>query len=101
MILELAGLRSFNRPVPRIVYPWSHLVRQKLAVTFEKLDRQYADVIQLLQDLPCRPLTRFLQYCGQIRRRGERQPQNPATVMILYQRIERGLAALASHRQNG
>ena len=49
MILELARLRSFDRPMSRVVDARRHLVGEQSSIVLEQLDRQHADVIERFQ----------------------------------------------------
>jgi hypothetical protein len=50
MVFKLAAHCAFNGPVSRIVDAGRHLVGEQLPVTGEKFHRQYADVVEVLQN---------------------------------------------------
>ena len=50
MVFKLAGDRAFDAPMPGIVNAGRHLVCQKSVGRVEKLDRENANVIELLQN---------------------------------------------------
>ena len=47
MVLELAGDRALDRPVPGVVHARRELVREQRATDVEELDREHADVVEL------------------------------------------------------
>ena len=53
MILELAGLRAFDRPVAGVVNARRHLVRDQPAARDEELDGQHAGVVEVLAAGAC------------------------------------------------
>ena len=50
VVLELAGLGAFDRPVARVVDARRDLVREQLAVDVEQLDGEHADVVELVEE---------------------------------------------------
>ena len=50
VILELARLGAVDRPVPGVVHARSELVRQELPAGVEELDREHADVAELVEE---------------------------------------------------
>ena len=50
MVLELAGLRAFDGPVPRIVDTRRHFVGNELPASHKELDGQYTRIVEVLQD---------------------------------------------------
>ncbi len=52
MVLELARLRAVDRPVARVVHARGELVREQPAVDLEELDREHADVVELVEQAP-------------------------------------------------
>ena len=51
MVLELARLGAVDRPVPAVVDARGELVREQLATDVEELDREHADVAELVEQL--------------------------------------------------
>ena len=49
VVLELARLRAFDRPVPAVVHPRRDLVREQRAVDVEQLDTADADVVERVE----------------------------------------------------
>ena len=49
MVLELARLRAVDRPVRRVVHARRELVREQPAADVEELDREDADVVELVE----------------------------------------------------
>ena len=49
MVLELARLRAFDRPVPAVVHPRRDLVREQRALDVEELDTTDADVVERVE----------------------------------------------------
>src|SRR6187455_2425350 len=97
MVLELARLRAVDRPVPAVVHARRELVREEVAPGLEELDGQHADVAELVEQ-PRRYLL-GLALWG-IRRRRARHGQDPAAMLVLRHRIERGLAGASAHRDD-
>ena len=54
VVLELAGARALDRPVPRVVDARRDLVGQQAVADREQLERQHADVVQPLEQQPRR-----------------------------------------------
>ena len=50
MVFELAGLRAFDSPVSRIVYPRREFVREQLAVFHKQFEGQHADIVEFRQE---------------------------------------------------
>ena len=50
MVLELARLRALDRPVPGVVHARRDLVREQLAADLEQLDREHADVVEVVEE---------------------------------------------------
>ena len=50
VVLELARLGAFDRPVAGVVHARRHLVRDQLPLRDEELDREHADVVEVLED---------------------------------------------------
>src|SRR6188768_1170224 len=87
MVLELARLRAVDRPVPAVVHARRELVREEVAPGLEELDEQ-----------PRRYLL-GLALWG-IRRRRARHGQDPAAMLVLRHRVERGLTGASAHRDD-
>ena len=84
---ELADVRALDRPVPRVVDPWGHLVRQQPRPVLEPLDRQHADVIELGEDaggVLGRPLAQLL---AEVAGRGDGPVQDAVAVLVPDERI--------------
>src|SRR5690606_27110303 len=77
MVLELARLRALDRPVPRVVHSGRHLVRKEVVASLEELDRQDADVVELLEHGPGARLGARLEGGGDARRGRDRATQDP------------------------
>ncbi len=93
MVLELARRRALDRPVARVVDARGELVRQQAAADVEELEREDADVAELVEQL-----RRVLLRVG-LRRSGRgraRRPQDPALVHVLDERIEARVPADAA-----
>ena len=54
MVLELARRRALDRPVARVVHARRELVRQQRAADVEELEREHADVPELVEEPRCR-----------------------------------------------
>ena len=89
MVLELARLGAVDRPVPGVVHARRELVREQLPADVEQLDREHADVAELVEELRRDLLGLALR---RIRARGARDGEDPAAVLVLGERIEGGLA---------
>ena len=101
MVLELARLGAFDRPVPRVVDARRHLVGEQLALVLEQLDREHADVVERLERL-----------CGdgdRLRRRALRaasgagaidSAQDAVAVHVFDERPVRGLAGAAARGED-
>ncbi len=106
VVLELARHRPLDRPVPRVVHPRGHLVRQQSRPRamrppeIKELNRQHTHVPKPLHDRPRVPLRQALQLRRHARRRRDRGAQNPARVMVLHQRIRSKRAVAPAHRHD-
>src|SRR5579872_109184 len=98
VILELAGFGALDGPVARVVDARRNLIHEQLAGALEQLDREHADVFELLGDLARVTLRGLLERGGRARRRRDGPAENAAQVQILGQRIERHLAAPSAGR---
>ena len=49
MVFELAGLGTFNRPVPRVVNARRHFVRDEAVGRVKQLDRENTNVAKLVE----------------------------------------------------
>src|SRR5579871_1008193 len=96
MILKLAGLGSFDRPMTRIVNPRRHLVRQQFALHVKKFYRQDARIVQLVKDSLRVVLGKLLNAGRDFSSRCEGKAQNPLPMMVLRKRVERSLPRGAS-----
>src|SRR6188508_1782845 len=83
MVLELARLRTVDRPVPAVVHPGRELVREEVAPGLEELDGKHADVAELVEQ--ARRYLLGLALPG-IRRRRARHGQDPAAMLVLVER---------------
>ena len=50
VLLELAGVRALDRPVAGVVDARRQLVGQELAIVLEQLDREHADVVEVVEE---------------------------------------------------
>ena len=96
MVLELARRRALDRPVPAVVHTRSELVREQPAADVEELEREDADVAELVEQSRRVVLGLGLRRVG---RRRARAPQDPVLVHVLDERVERGLARAAADRE--
>src|SRR5580658_8784860 len=79
------------------MHPRSHLIRQQLAIAFEKLDSQYAHIVQGFEHLARRIFGSHVNLGTHRWRGSQRETQNAVAVVILNQRIESRLTRLAAH----
>ena len=96
LLLELAGARRVERPVPAVVRARRELVDEQPIVDDEHLDGQHADVVERVGDLRRRAR----------RRRGacERHDgavEDPVDVRVVRRRVDRGLAVGAAGEHDG
>jgi hypothetical protein len=90
VILKLAGDRTLDGPVPGVVHPRCHFIRQQPASLHEELERQDTDVIEVLEQLA--------QAAAGGRRQPRRVPwrkceaQDAVQMEIAVQRVDADLA---------
>src|SRR6188472_1903575 len=80
MVLELACLRAVDRPVSSVVDAWGELVREQPAAHVEELDREYADVVERVDE---RRADRLGLGLRRVHGRRARHPQDPVSVDVL------------------
>ena len=97
MVLELARLGAVDRPVPGVVDPRGKLVREQLAADVEQLDREHADVVEVVEQLRRDPLGSRLR---RIPCRSPRDGEDSAAVLVLGERVERGRAVAPTRRDD-
>ena len=97
MVLELARLGAVDRPVPRVVDARGELVREQLAADVEQLDREHADVVEVVEQLRREALGSLLQ---RIPCRSPRDGEDSLAVLVLGERIERRRAVAPTHRDD-
>ena len=82
MILELAGMRPLNRPMPGVVHPRRHLVGEEAAFMHEELKREHADVLDFFGETLRKRERRSFDSLGQ-RRGRQASRENPIPVPVL------------------
>src|SRR6478736_1466455 len=97
MVLELTRDRTVDRPVAGVVHARRVLVRKQRAVDLEELEREHADVVELLEQ-PAGKLLGLCLRCGD--RRRARDAQDAVAVLVLGERPEAGLTVPAAHRDD-
>ena len=97
VILELARHRAVDRPVARVVDARRELVREQPPLDLEQLDGQHADVAERVEELRRDLLGLTLRRAG---RGSARDRQDPASVLVLGERVEGGLAVAAARRDD-
>ena len=93
VVLELARLRALDRPVTGVVHARRDLVRQQLPADVEQLEREHADVLELVEDLRRIRLGDGLR---RVRSGCTRRPQDPVLVHVLDEWVETRLAEVAA-----
>src|SRR2546430_17375780 len=88
MVFKLAGDRSFDGPVAGIVDARRHLVGQQAALVLEKLDGQYADILQRLQNSAGNVLGRALHPRLQLRSKTKSEAKETAALMGLHDMVK-------------
>ncbi|CMH90974.1 Uncharacterised protein [Mycobacterium tuberculosis] len=100
MLLELAGARPVDGPVPGIMWPHRELVDQQRPVgRLEQLDGEHADHTEFVGQLQRQPLRRGGQVVGQRRRRRDHQHTRAVTLHRLDHRPRRTLAERRTRHQ--
>ena len=94
MVLELARLGAVDRPVGRVVDARRELVGQQAPPDVEQLDREDADVAELVEQQRADPLGLCL---GRPGGRRPRDAQDPVAVDVLCDRPESRLAVSCPH----
>src|SRR5438094_9564119 len=101
MVFKLAGDRSFDGPVAGIVDARRHLVGQQAALVLEKLDGQYADILQRFHNSAGNILGRALHRRLKSRSRRKREAKNAAAMMLFTERVKSGLSLARPHGEDG
>src|SRR5690606_4565618 len=73
VVLELARLRALDRPVPAVVHAGRDLVGEQIDAVVEELEREHADVVELLEDGAGVRLGALLMTLVELRRRRARE----------------------------
>ena len=95
VIGKLAGFGAFDRPMSRIMNAWRKLICQQPVVDDEQFERDYADVIQPLQQSPDIVARQRMEFRGGNGR--GRKPQNAVTMLVSSQRINGNFPANPSY----
>jgi len=88
VVLKLACLRPFYRPVAGVVHPGSHLVEEELLPHLEELQGQDAHVAQGLEGLPGVGFRLLLQGLRKPGGGGEGEAEDPPLVVVFHQGIK-------------
>ena len=101
MVLELARLRAFDRPVPGVVHAGRDLVREQVAADVEQLDREHPDVVELGEESGRDGRAARLQRVVEAGRRCVAHAEDAVGVLVLDERPARDGAVGAAHREHG
>src|SRR3954466_14547462 len=97
VVLELAGLGSLDRPMPGVMDPRRHLVREQRSVDSEQFQSKHSDVAKTIHDTPAM----FDRQCGDLRSNARsgcgRFPKHTLTVDVLHGRIKDFSTVLPAH----
>ncbi len=100
MVLELARDGTLDGPVPRVVHPGRDLVGEQRALDVEELDRQHADVVEIVEQARRELLAARLERIVDGGGRRTAHPQDPVLVVVLDEGPAAHRAVDPAHRQH-
>ncbi len=100
VVLELARLRAFDRPVPAVVHPRRDLVCEQRAADIEQFDTADADIFERVEQRKDARFRLCLQRAVVAARGCPGAAQDAVAVLVLDDGPAAGLSTLGSHRDD-